>query len=207
MRLWFASALTFGLLFAALGALVSPGANDIDVRIAAALAPLPLAPIATALNGLGQPLVWDALVTAIALTLLIVRLRRGASLLLLGLGAELPVALAKAWFDRPRPLPPITQLLAGLEEGSYPSGHVVRVGVTAGLLALGVTSPRWRLLSLTVAILLTLAMAIARVSALEHWPTDVIGAGALALAYVSLLMAIDVRLRRVGTGDPRPDPR
>lgn len=215
-RGWLLTALAFTLAFAALGVVVMPGPTPLDVRIAQTVAPVAstglegptgLGRLLEALNGVGQPLVWTPLVVVGALALLVVGRRTVAVMLVLGLGSEIVVAVAKAAFDRPRPVPPIVDLLQSLEQGSYPSGHVVRVAITAGVIALFLVPRRARPLAVVVGGAATLLMAIARISSLQHWATDAIGGAALAMAYLALLAAAAARGNRAAAGLSSTDAR
>ena len=114
------------------------------------------------------------------------------TLVVLGIGVLL-VGELKEFFRRPRP----GAELLGPTGASFPSGHVgntVLVGIAVLLLWYGGTPRRrgWMLLAVV-----TTAVAAARVYSRRHWPSDVVGSAALAVAYGGLVMVHPDRRWRI----------
>lgn len=80
--------------------------------------------------------------------------------------------------------------------GSYPSGHVTRVLVTLGVLALYATPRRWRAVASALVAMSVSLMALARIAVLEHWLTDTLGGLLLGAAWLALLGVVVPHLRR-----------
>jgi undecaprenyl-diphosphatase len=140
-----------------------------------------------------------AALLAIALT------RRVAPALVLAVAlvGEVTIFLtATALIDRPRP--PVPHLDAELPPtSSFPSGHTAAavclyVGVAA--LVLSVTRAWWRWVVLGVAVVLVVAVALARLYRGAHHPTDVLASVAFALPWLL------VTLRLLGGGERAPAP-
>lgn len=127
-------------------------------------------------------------------------------LVLLGELSEAAVAFSKTLFDRARPLPFVGDQFAGVDVGSYPSGHVTRVLITLGVLALYATPRGWRPAAMALAALTVAVMAVARVAVLEHWLTDTLGGVLLGAAWLALLGATATFVGR-STGRTGPTTR
>lgn len=113
--------------------------------------------------------------------------RAAMALFLGGLTGQLVYVAAKASFQRPRPL--VIEQLSGAGWYSYPSGHAMLAPIlwSLGLILLARTAPsgrRWPFLVLAVVI--PVAIAISRVYLGVHYPSDVLGALALGLAWMFL---------------------
>jgi undecaprenyl-diphosphatase len=195
-----ATALVAAAAFVALGIAVAPGPLPIDRTAASALLPLHAGPIGAlidALDVLGSALLWDALVAGIAVLLWVRGRRAAAVVLLVGLlGAEAMATVAKLAVDRGRPAGvEVTDLIT---QASYPSGHVVRTVVTAGLLVAFAWPRVPRSGAIAAAVAGVVAMGVARIAAGEHWFTDVVGAVLLGIAVLAVIgLVVDaVGLRR-----------
>jgi len=101
-------------------------------------------------------------------------------------GAKLSCTVAKALFDRERPL--VSQLAGLGDHYSYPSGHTVTAVITYGLIAALLVRHRrgWgRWLPIALAAVIALAVAVSRVYLGRHYATDVIGGLLLGAAWLS----------------------
>lgn len=111
--------------------------------------------------------------------------RRAALALLLGsLSGELGYVVLKAAFQRPRP-----RVIEHLSTGgwhSYPSGHTMMsvIILSLGLVLLAGALPRVRGLLVTLAVVIPLTVAAARVTLGVHYPSDVLGGLAVGLAWL-----------------------
>lgn len=154
---------------------------DPDLRAATVL----LAPIAGALNTLGQLPFWGALVLVEAAVVL----RRGrrelaVEVVAVSAAAEGISALARLLVDRPRPeLAQATDLLIA---AGFPSGHVARAVVFAATTLVVVPwLQRHRGAWILGALALVVLMAVARVSVSAHYSSDVAGGAVLGAAVVA----------------------
>lgn len=105
--------------------------------------------------------------------------------------AKLSSGIAKAIFDRERPLP--GRLLGGADGYSFPSGHTVTAVITYGLIAILLARHRrglWRWLPIGLAIVTALAVAVSRVYLGVHYATDVIGGLLLGLAWMIVAVTL-----------------
>jgi membrane-associated phospholipid phosphatase len=191
-----ATAGVFGLAFLALALVVGGGPLPIDLTVAVALQPLRFGVIGSlvaAVNLLGQPFVWDALVAVIAIALWLRGRRFEAILLVVGVvGVEAGASLAKIVVGRVRP--PGIAVGDLITQASFPSGHMVRTVVTTGLLAaMAWPRRRWRRAAAVAAVAFSVVMGIARIAVGEHWFTDIVGAalfGSWALAVLGIIAMI-----------------
>jgi undecaprenyl-diphosphatase len=128
------------------------------------------------------------------LVLIVARRLRRAVFVAVALAVTLATRLLLvAAIARPRP----TNRLSAASGWSFPSGHSTASATTALILVvvcLPLIRPRWgRLLLVTVVTAWAVAVGVSRVALVVHWPSDVLGAWALALAVVPLLALALVR--------------
>ncbi|WP_280263981.1 phosphatase PAP2 family protein [Nocardia wallacei] len=79
---------------------------------------------------------------------------------------------------------------------AYPSGHTVHLVALATAFVLLAQNRRLRTIEIAVSALLLVAVAIGMVGLGYHYPTDVLGGAAAAVALVTALYAAAERLRR-----------
>ena len=121
-------------------------------------------------------------------------------LMLLGGAGSLAMSMTtKAYADRVRP--PVDLALAPMEPSwSFPSGHALNATIIAGVLAyLFVSRTRsWRVAAVVVplAVLHMVLMGLSRVYLGAHWLTDVVVGWTMALAWLSLVLAVHQLLLR-----------
>lgn len=174
----------------------APTQADLDAaRLAALLGTLVVGPLLELFNSMGQALVWSGVLALIAIACAVRRRWDVLVLLVAGAFSEIAVAFSKAFFDRARPLPVFGDQISGLDAGSYPSGHVTRVLITFGVIALHATPRRWRPAAVVLTALTVAVMALARVAALEHWLTDTLGGVLLGTTWLALMGALAPPLR------------
>jgi undecaprenyl-diphosphatase len=180
--------------FILLALAVAAAPLDIDLTVAQWLRPLRsglTGVVVDALNLLGQALVWDGLLLVLAIVLWLRGLSFEAVVLLAGvIGTEAAASVAKIVVGRVRP--PGIEVADLITQASYPSGHVTRAVVTAGLLAaIAWRRPEWRVPAVVAAVALVVLMGISRIVVGEHWFTDVVGAmlfGIFALALIGIVV-------------------
>lgn len=192
-------AAAFAAAFVLLGRAVAPAPTQADLdaaRFAGTLASAGLGPLIDLFNRIGQAIVWVGVIVGIVIAFAVRRRWDVAVLVLLGGLSEVAVALSKTSFDRSRPLPLTGVEFTGADVGSYPSGHVTRVLVTLGVLALYATPRRWRAVACALVALSVGLMAIARIAVLEHWLTDTLGSLLLGAAWLALLGVVVPQLRQ-----------
>ena len=117
--------------------------------------------------------------------------RAWAVAFVVGLAVEVPVEALKLVIDRARPIT-AKEIEAFGSTASYPSGHVARVVVLGGLLAAWLLWRRGRVAWVGMALAGVVAglVAVARIAAGVHWPTDVVGGVLVGTAW--LLVALHV---------------
>jgi membrane-associated phospholipid phosphatase len=157
--------------------------------------------VARAVTTAGSSLVVDVVAAVVAIALLMVRLWRGAVLVVVARLGELASTTAvKDLLARPRPT-----LLAPVDHAagySFPSGHAAGAAAVYGALVVLVLprAARWaRALLLAAGALLICAVAASRVLLGVHYPSDVAAGAALGLAWVGIA-ALLVTLVRPGGG-------
>lgn len=200
MTRWLAisGALFVGFLVLGWAAVPAPTAVDVEAARLSELITVPgVGLLLNLLNRIGGLSVWIGVVACICIAFAIRRRWEIIAMLLLGELSEAVVAIAKATFDRARPALPAGDPFGGLADGSFPSGHVTRVVVTLGVLAIYAASRRWRMGAILAASAAAALMALARVAALEHWLTDVIGGALVGTAWLALLAGMAPWLRRL----------
>jgi membrane-associated phospholipid phosphatase len=172
-----------------LGVLADAGAtaalDGAALKAGAAVRETPLGRTLEAWSLLGELVPSVGGTAALALVLVALRRSRAAVWLVLGAAAVGVSSLLKIVFSVPRPTGGAVLDAFG-ETYAYPSGHVVRIAVFAGVLLLiarrerFVTGDRTMLVLSAAAVVATVAMAAARVVSGEHWLSDVIGGALLA---------------------------
>jgi undecaprenyl-diphosphatase len=196
-----------------LGLLVRGGPTSIDLTVVDLFERHLSAAFRAVLDGLttlGQPVLWDTGVLAVAVVLWVRRhWRASVELLVSVLTVETAATAAKILFDRTRPGG--VGVSDFITQASYPSGHVVRTVVAVVLLATFMPTRRSRVIALTTAVALVLLMGAARIVSGEHWPTDVVGGYLLAASVLCAVGAVrrarDAALRRSSDGTARNGPR
>jgi undecaprenyl-diphosphatase len=123
--------------------------------------------------------------------------------LAVALVGELAVFLtATALVDRPRP--PVPHLDAQLPPtSSFPSGHTAAAICLYGTLAalvLAATRVWWRRVAVILAVLLVVAVALARLYRGAHYPTDVLGSVLFAAPWLLVVLHVVPRNRAVPRG-------
>ncbi len=106
------------------------------------------------------------------------------------------LAIAWRWYRRDRDgaailagLAVVTQLLDVVRlHGSFPSGHAMNAVATYGLIAILIARerPRLRFLLFGIAVLISIAIGVARVYLRLHWPTDILGGYCSGLLLLSI---------------------
>ena len=89
-----------------------------------------------------------------------------------------------------RPRPPVAQLDGQMPTSSFPSGHIAATLCLWAAIAIVVTGrvrQWWRWVFVALAVLMPAVVALSRMYRGEHHPTDVLGAGLLALCWLSVL--------------------
>ena len=119
-------------------------------------------------------------------------------------GSLLMTSVGKAVVGRPRP--PLAEAVPPYEYAfSFPSGHTLNstviAGVVAYLLLRRLRSTRARVITVVLAVLWAVAMALSRVFLGHHWLTDVVFAWLLGIAWLALIITahrlfLTVRRRR-----------
>jgi undecaprenyl-diphosphatase len=157
---------------------------------------------ARAVTTAGSSLVVNVVAAVAAIVLLIMRLWRGAVLVVVARLGELASTTAvKDLLARPRPT-----LLNPVDHGagySFPSGHAAGAAAVYGALLVLVLprAARWaRALLLAAGALLICAVAASRVLLGVHYPSDVAAGAALGLAWVGIAALLITLIRPGGVG-------
>lgn len=152
-----------------------------------------------AVTMMGDGLVLTALAVTLVVTLAIWgHWRIGAALGAAILSATVFVPLIKLILQRPRP----TDLYAGAEAFSFPSGHATLSMTVFGLISIILAhgrSTRARLAIYAVTVALIGAIAGSRIYLRAHWPSDVAAGLLFGLAEVSIIALL---LRRLAVSFP-----
>jgi membrane-associated phospholipid phosphatase len=181
----------------ALGLVVRGGPLAIDTAVADFLATSFPRAATDLFNALGELPVFGAVGLLGAAICLLRRRPSMATAFVLGLCAEVATTVVKVAIDRPRP-PGGTDVEAFITAATYPSGHVVRVVVVAGLLVAAFAGRRGmaRWLSIAAVIAVAVLVGCARIASHEHWPTDVVGGWLLGVAWLAGCLSVEAWLRR-----------
>lgn len=161
-----------------------PTAVDVVDPTLAALRVGPLDALLDAVDLAGSLPVWAFAVTMLTVRLAQTELRAGAEALVVAIGAEAVVTATKALVGRARPAG--AELADLLVAAGFPSGHVTRTAVLAGIvIALAPWTARRPRLCIALAIAAVALMGLARVSSGAHFTSDVVGACLLAAAILA----------------------
>lgn len=156
-----------------------PTAVDVVDPTLAALRVGPLDALLDAVDLAGSLPVWAIVVAMLTIMLARTELRLGAEVLVVTIGAEAAATAIKALVGRARP--PGAELADLLVAAGFPSGHVTRTAVLAGIvIALAPWTARRPGLAIALAIVVVVLMGLARVSSGAHFTSDVVGACLLA---------------------------
>lgn len=142
------------------------------------------------------------LLTAAAVSYLLMAGKRGAALLVLVsiVGGALLSSGLKLGFERPRPdlVPHATRVYTA----SFPSGHAMLSAITyltlGALLARVEKSRRISAFIMGLAIVVTLLVGASRVYLGVHWPSDVLAGWSVGAAWASLCWFVALQLQRRG---------
>ena len=103
------------------------------------------------------------------------------------LGSQLVVALAKEWFDRPRP--DVGSAVPLPDSAAFPSGHatagVASLGALAVLATERLASRRARTWLWAAVVVLGIAIGLSRIALNVHFVTDVLAGWCLGLAWLA----------------------
>jgi undecaprenyl-diphosphatase len=196
-----APALVVGLVLVAfvfaLGLVVRGGPLPIDTAVADFLATSFPRAATNLFNALGELPVFGAVGLLGAAICVLQRRPSMAAAFILGLCAEAATTVVKVAIDRPRP-PGGTDVEAFITAATYPSGHVVRVVVVAGLLVAAFAARRGmvRWLPIAAAVAVAVLVGCARIASHEHWPTDVVAGWLLGVAWLIGCLSVEPWLRR-----------
>lgn len=130
-----------------------------------------------------------------ALVLVLLLNRRAWVLALAATAGGLSYFLLVNFVHRPRPS--VGQVLQVTEHPggfSFPSGHVIFITITVGLLTLCIGYrylPRWaRPIGWAVAAASVVTAAISRIYVGAHWPTDVLASATIAIGWLALVTSV-----------------
>ncbi len=152
-----------------------------------------VADVATWFTNLGSSRVLPFLTLGAVLALALIW-RRWTPVLLVAVavsGSLLMTIVGKVAVGRDRP--PISDAVAPFEDSySFPSGHTLNTTVVVGIIAYLILArnPRRsiRVAAIAVAALLAVMMGLSRVFLGHHWLTDVLGAWALGLSWLAIVV-------------------
>jgi len=141
------------------------------------------------INVLASIQIWTMLMLLLGGYLWTLGQRYAAILLVLAdLSGEAVALSVKALVLRPRPSD--APLADALATASFPSGHVMRVAISLGIVVALYAwhRPRWGWAWAALAVAVVLVVGLARVASGEHWPSDVLAGALLAAAWVELAL-------------------
>jgi len=147
----------------------------------------------------GAALVVITLLCATTATLLIARLRWSAAFLVCATAASMIVdALMKQVFHRARPEIIPHYFIGGY---SFPSGHTMNTMGFALAVTIVFWNTRWRWFAAFSSLAWAVSVGVSRVYLGVHFPSDVLGGWALAVAVVAIVwLAFWVELENDGSG-------
>lgn len=149
----------------------------------------PLARNAILFTELGGGLVLTLMALLAGVYLAIRRRRRAALLLFMIFAGRLVVELMKIIVDRPRP--GVSPHLVAVTGNSFPSGHAANAMITYLAIALLLpVAQRNRAIAVGIGLAVALQVGVSRVMLGVHWPSDVIGGWAFALAWIMVCMRL-----------------
>lgn len=192
--------------------ITEPFLTGLDLRILSFIhahnGPL-LTQLAFTLTFIGSPLALVPIILAATALLWARRLRRDATLLILGIGGSGVLDLAlKLHFKRVRP--DVPWALVSEHSFSFPSGHSVGAVVLYGMLTYLLWSHLRALWEQTLvilsALLLVAGIGLSRVYLGVHFPTDIAAGYAVGLIWLAPLIAGSEYIRRTASRAPRNDP-
>lgn len=147
--------------------------------------------VVTLVNRVGNLDVWAVLVTVLSLAVGWLRGVRAGVLVALTFAVDLVNWLFKLVVERARPELDVSQVILGLQDHGFPSGHAARAAALAGVLVFVLAPARWRLgASIAAAALTGAVMGYARVALSVHFPLDTIGGATLGIAWFALTTAL-----------------
>jgi len=200
---WGDAAIAIGILMGVvlgLGWLVRGAPPSFDVAISAVLLRTCPGWLSTSAEFVGSLPVVIAIYVALGAITVMRPTGRSLLVVVAALAVEVPVEVLKVVFDRARPLAG-QEIEAFGSTASFPSGHVVRLVVLGGLIVLLFFSGsnRSRLAATAVAGIVAGLVAVGRIGAGAHWPTDVLAG---ILVGVAWLIAITSWTAGVRVGRP-----
>jgi undecaprenyl-diphosphatase len=149
---------------------------------------------------------------AVVILLVLLLNRRAWILALAGLAGGLWYEVIVNLVNRPRPT--VAQVLRVTEHPgstSFPSGHLIFITISAALLMLCVGHrylPRWaRLIGWALVVGIVVAVALDRIYAGTHWPSDVLAGILIATGWLSLVLSIRWITDRAFASDQTDRPR
>lgn len=153
---------------------------------------------------LGSLPVWAFAVVLLTVMLARMELRAGAEAFVVAVGAETAATAIKALVGRARP--PGAELSDLVVAAGFPSGHVTRTAILAGIaIALVPWAARRPRSTILVAVVSVALMGFARVSSGAHFTSDVVGACFLAAGILAgwLLVSPTIASRRWASASSR----
>ena len=147
--------------------------------------------VVTLVNRLGNLDLWAVVVAVAALAVGWLRGVRAGVLIAASFAVDLVNWLFKVLVERARPDLDLSQVVLGLEDRGFPSGHTARAAALAGVLVFVLAPARWRLgASIAAATVTGVAMGYARIALGVHFPLDIMGGATLGLAWFALMTVL-----------------